>query len=88
MRFAWLRKNSDNEVSVKQAYTHPLALIRIVYNIVFWVFLLPFITTMDYSVGFIAFTIVIVVRLGANVSLNNVLKLNPQQFEDFPFRSP
>lgn len=88
MRFAWLRKNSEHEVSIKQGYTHPLALIRLVYNIVFWVFLLPFITTIDYSVGFIAFTIVIVVRLGANLSLNNVLKLNPQQFDDFPFRSP
>lgn len=88
MRFAWLRKNSENNVSVKQAYTHPLALIRIAYNIVFWVFLLPFVTTMDYSTGFIAFTVVIVVRLAANLSLNNILRLNPQQFEDFPFRSP
>ena len=87
MRFAWLRKNSANYVSVKQGSTHPLALIRMAYNAAFWVFLLPFITTTDYSTGFIAFTVVIFVRLGANLYLNNALKLKPEQFESFPFRA-
>lgn len=63
MRFAWLREKSGNTVSVKQAFTHPLSLIRQAYNITFWVFLLPFFTTMAYSAGFIAFTIVIFIRL-------------------------
>jgi hypothetical protein len=47
--------------------------------------LLPFIETIDYSTGFIAFTVITVVRLGANLYLNNVLK--PEQAESFPFRA-
>jgi hypothetical protein len=87
MRFAWLRKNSANYVSVKQGCTHPLALIRMAYNVAFWIFLLPFLTTtIEDSTGFIAFTAIIFVRLGANLYTNNVLKLNLEQFERFPFR--
>ena len=88
MRFAWLRSNSANDVSVKQGSTHPLALIRVAYNAAFWIFLLPFFTTIDYSTGFIAFTVIIFVRLGINLYLNNVLKLKPEQYESFPFRIP
>ena len=88
MRFVWLRNNSDSYVSVKQGYNHPLLYVRIAYNVVFWVFLLPFVTTIDYSTGFIAFAIVIVVRLGANLYTNNVHKLKLEEFESFPFRSP
>jgi len=88
MRFAWLRKNSANYVSVKQGRTHPLTLIRMAYNAVFWIFLLPFLTTtIDYSTGFIAFTVVIIVRLVLNLYTNHVLK-QPEQFESFPFRIP
>jgi len=80
MRFAWLRSNSANYVSVKQGSTHPLALIRLAYNAAFWIFLLPFFTKIDYSTGFIAFTVIIFVRLGINLYLNNVLKLKPEQY--------
>lgn len=86
MRFAWLRKNSADDVAVKQGFTHPLSLIRKAYNAAFWIFLLPFFTIVDYSTGFIAFTVVILVRLGANLYTNNVLNLTPQQYESFPFR--
>jgi hypothetical protein len=88
MRFAWLRKNSANYVSVKQGFTHPLALIRKAYNAVFWIFLLPFFTTMEYSTGFVAFTVIIFVRLGLNLYTNNVIKLDPQRYGSFPFRIP
>ena len=88
MRFAWLKKNSANYVSVKQGFTHPLALIRKAYNAAFWIFLPPFFTAIDYSTGFIAFTVIIAVRLGLNLYTNNVLKLKPAQFESFPFRIP
>ncbi len=88
-RFAWLRDHSDDYVSIKQGYTHPLALIRLAYNAVFWIFLLPFLfSTIDYSTGFIAFTIVIFVRLVLNLYTNNVAKLKPEQYESFPFRIP
>ena len=88
MRFAWLRENSDDYVSVKQAFTHPLALIRKAYNAAFWIFLLPFFTIIDYGTGFIAFTVIIFVRLGANLYTNNVLELTPEQYESYPFRIP
>ena len=88
MRFAWLRKNSADYVSVKQGFTHPLALIRKAYNAVFWIFLLPFFTAMEYSTGFVAYTVIIFVRLGLNLYTNNVIKLDPQQYESFPFRIP
>ena len=86
MRFAWLREQTDNDVSVKQAATHPLAIIRRVYNAVFWVFLLPFFTTMAYSTGFITFTVVIFIRLTLNFYTNNFLNLTPAQHERYPFR--
>jgi hypothetical protein len=88
MRFAWLRENSANDVSVKQGFTHPLSLIRKAYNTVFWIFLLPFFTTMNYSTGFVAFTIIIFVRLGLNLYTNNALNLTPEQYESYPFRIP
>ena len=87
MRFAWLRENSADYVSVTQGFTHPLALIRKAYNAVFWIFLLPFFTTMEYGTGFIAFTVVIFVRLGANLYVN-LTKFKPEQFDSFPFRIP
>ncbi len=48
-------------------------------------FLLPFFTTVDYSTGFIAFTVIIFVRLGANLYVN-ISKLTSEQFKSFPFR--
>jgi hypothetical protein len=65
---------------------HPLALIRIAYNAAFWIFLLPFLTSMNYSTGFIAFTIIIFVRLAANLYTNNIGRLTAEQYEVFPFR--
>jgi len=89
MRFAWLRENKANYEAVKQASTHPLALIRMAYNLAFWIFLLPFLfSTIDYGTGFIAFTIVILVRLVLNLYTNNFLGLTPEQYESFPFRIP
>jgi hypothetical protein len=87
MRFAWLRENSANQEPVKQGCAHPLALVRAAYNLVFWVFLLPFFTAMEYSTGFVLFTVIIFVRLGLNLYANHVLK-QPEQYERFPFRIP
>ena len=88
MRFAWLKENSANYVSVKQASTHPLSLIRKAYNAAFWIFLVPFFTAIDYSTGFMAFTVIIAVRLSLNLYTNNVLNLTPEQSESYPFRIP
>lgn len=87
MRFAWLRKNSANHQSVKQAFGHPLAVVRKVYNAAFWVFLLPFFFAgISYSTGFIAFTAIISVRFSANTYTNNFLDLTPAEFERYPLR--
>lgn len=88
MRFAWLKEKSGNDVEVHQAFTHPFRLMRNVYNIVFWVFLLPFFTGMEYSTGFIAMTIVILMRLTLNLYTNNGIKLTPEQYDRYPFRIP
>ena len=86
MRFAWLRENAANSGPAQQGCTHPLALIRTAYNLVFWIFLLPFFTSMEYSVGFILFTIIIFVRLVLNLLTNNFIDLTPEQYESYPFR--
>ena len=88
MRFAWLRENAANYVAVQQAFMHPISLIRKAYNIVFWIFLLPFFTVIEYSTGFLVFTVIITIRLGLNLYTNNVLDLTPEQFESYPFRIP
>jgi hypothetical protein len=56
------------------------------FNTVFFVFLLPFFTSIEYSTGFIALAVIIFTRLSANVYANNILE--PEQFEGFPFRIP
>ena len=81
-----VKQNSANHVSVKQGFTHPLSLIRKVYNAAFWVFLIPFFTVIDYGTGFVAFTIIIFIRFGLSLYTNNVLNLTPEQYESYPFR--
>jgi hypothetical protein len=88
MRFAWLRENSANYVAVQQTFMNPLSLIRKAYNIVFWIFLLPFFTVIEYSTGFLVFTVIIAIRLGLNLYTNNALDLTPEQYDSFPFRIP
>ena len=88
MRFAWLRQQSEDQTAVQQAFFHPVALIRRAYNLAFWVFLLPFFTMLSDGVGFIAFSIIIGIRLLLNLYTNNLLDLTPAQFEAYPFRIP
>jgi hypothetical protein len=88
MRFAWLKENSENAAIVKQASTHPFAILRKIYNLAFWFFLLPLFTIIDYRRGFIIFTVIIGIRFVLNLYTNNLLALTPQQFENYPFRIP
>jgi hypothetical protein len=87
MRFAWLRSNAADDTPVSQGCLNPLAMIRFAYNAVFWVFLIPFLTRMEYGTGFILFTVIIFVRLLLNLYTNHVLA-RPEQYESFPFRIP
>jgi hypothetical protein len=87
MRFAWLRENAADSSTTIQGQTNKFSLIRMAYNLAFWVFLIPFLSKrIDYSFGFIAFAIVIAVRLVLNLYTNNLLKQMPEQYERFPFR--
>ena len=67
---------------------HPLALIRKAYNLVFWVFLLPFFTVIEYRTGFVLFTIIIGIRLVLNIYTNNIYRPTLEQYEAYPFRIP
>jgi len=85
MRFAWLRENSADHVSVKPSLANRLTFIA--YNVIWWApAVLSFTKVVDYRTGFIAFLIVSILRAIANVIRNNVLTL--EQAEIFPFRSP
>ena len=88
MRYAWLRQNTPDYVSVRQRFPNPLWLVRFVYNAAFWVFLLPFFTSMSFGAGFVAFTAVLFLRFTANLATNNFLHLTPSQYAAFPFRIP
>lgn len=85
MRFAWLRENASNGKVVKQSAARQLILAA--YNLVWWLpIVLPITKSIDYGTGFVAFTVVTVVRLSANLYRNNILTL--EQAERFPFRAP
>ena len=88
MRFAWLRAKSPDTDLVRSASKPGSSLMRTLYNLAFWVFLLPFFTQMPESTAFILFSIVIGARSLLNLYTNNVFKPTPQQFEDYPFRIP
>ena len=84
MRFAWERKNSPDYVSVNQGCT--VRLVRLVYNVVWWIpIVLGLFKIIDYTTGFILITIVTLVRLAANLYVNNAL--TAEQAEGFPFRA-
>jgi len=85
MRFAWLRENSSNTVSVEQSFINRL--IFVLYNAVWWLpVLLKILGTIDYDTAFLMFFVFIIIRAVANLYRNNVLTL--EQAEIFPLRSP
>lgn len=83
-----MREKSKDEASDKPTFTPLLTLVHSLYNLVFWVFLLPFFTRIEYGTGFILFSIVIGVRSVLNLYTNNLLRPTPEQFKAFPFRIP
>jgi hypothetical protein len=87
MRFAWQAKKSNGTGPVKQGFTHPMNLIMVAYNVLWWVpIILPFTGAIDFRTGFVALLVVTVIRLVANLVRNNVL--DPEQAAAFPLRSP
>ncbi len=88
MRFAWLREHTTEPANVQQAFFHPLAFVRRLYNLAFWVFLLPFFTMIPDQTGFLLFTVIIGIRLVLNLYTNNALDMTPAEYEAYPFRIP
>ena len=85
MRFAWLREDSDEPAPAKPG---PLnRLVFITYNLVWWVpIVLGFTRVLDYTVAFVTFFAITMVRAIANLVRNNLLTL--EQAELYPFRAP
>lgn len=87
MRFAWLRENSASADAAKPGFNNPLTrMLFWAFNAAFWIFLLPFFTPISYGAGFVAFSVIIFIRFGANLYANHVLQ--PEQYETFPLRLP
>ena len=87
MRFAWQKKKSADHVSDTKKTTGLTGLIMAAYNIIWWIpIVLTFIRIIDYQTGFIAFLIITIIRLIANLLRNNVLA--QEQAEKFPLRMP
>jgi hypothetical protein len=84
MRFVWEKRQAGNRYKVNPGCA--TLLFRLVYNAA-WLLpiVLTFSGTLDYSTGFIAFTIVCAVRFSANLYANNVL--NAAQFDLFLLRA-
>ena len=71
---------------MKRGVAHPLSLIRMAYNIIWWVpMLLSFTHVIDYRAGFIAFFSVTVFRLFINIYVNYALDI--EKFERFPLKA-
>ncbi|HKJ26982.1 MAG TPA: hypothetical protein VJ965_05065 [Anaerolineales bacterium] len=70
----------------RQGRAYSFSLIRMFFNIAFWVFLLPFFTAVEYKTGFILMTVVIFIRLSANLYVN-ILDFNIEQYDQYPLRS-
>lgn len=59
----------------------------VAYNVIWWIpVILPIIRVINYHTGFMAFLVVTIIRLIANLLRNNVV--NPEQAENFPLRAP
>lgn len=87
MRFAWQRQQQRQGTPLKKGFTHPINLVLVAYNVVWWVpIILGFTKVIDYRAAFIAFLAVTAMRLVANIIRNNVLASD--KAAGFPLRSP
>ena len=84
MRFAWINKDSTNDVPTEQSSINRV--IYIVYNLIWWIpIVLAVFKIIDYRTAFIALFILTAIRAVVNLFRNNVL--NPKQAENFPLRA-
>ena len=84
MRFAWINKDSANDVPTEQSSFNRV--IYIAYNLIWWIpIVLVVFKIIDYRTAFIALLVLTAIRAIVNLFRNNVL--NPKQAESFPLRS-
>jgi len=84
MRFAWINKDSANDVPTEQSSINRV--IYIAYNVIWWIpIVLAVIKIIDYRTAFIALFVLTIIRAIVNLYRNNVL--NPKQAENFPLRA-
>lgn len=58
-----------------------------VHNLLYWFFLIPFLTPMSFATGFAIYVIILLFRFLAN-SYINLQQFTPDQYYAFPFRIP
>ena len=84
MRFAWINKDSANDVPTGQNSINRA--IYIAYNLIWWIpIVLVIFKIIDYQTAFIGLFVLTAIRAIVNLFRNNLL--NPQQAENFPLRS-
>ena len=84
MRFAWINKDSANDVPTEQSSINRVTYIA--YNLIWWIpIVLVVIKILDYQTAFIALFVLTVIRAIVNLFRNNVL--DPEQAKYFPLRS-
>jgi hypothetical protein len=59
----------------------------VVHNLLFWFFIVPFVTPMSYGTGFIVYSIILLARFIANTYIN-LRDFTPAQYYAYPFRIP
>ena len=64
----------------------PLVL-HVAHNLVYWFFLIPFLTPMSYETGFLIYTLILFTRFVANTYIN-VRDLSPEEYYKYPLRIP
>jgi len=84
MRFAWVNKNSTDDIPTKESSIRRV--IYIAYNLIWWIpIVLAVFGIIDYWTAFIALFVLTLFRAIANLYRNNVL--NTTQAEKFPLRA-
>jgi hypothetical protein len=86
-RFAWERKNAADPNPIKLDRAHPLSIVFVAYNVIYWLpFVLALTPLIGYKAGSIGFFCIVMFRAVANLVRNNFLTL--EQAEVYPFRIP
>ena len=62
-------------------------MLHITHNLVYWFFLVPFVTGMSYGTGFVMYSIILLIRFVANTYIN-VRDFTPAQYYAYPLRIP